>query len=121
MRLVHSRQVGVRFLWCGSPITIDKRSSWGSDAENLQIAKEGAFLKVKNDTEVSHLVHPNSAKDAPVGWIPGSKPGTFDKSPIYLCEAVEADVSLTIQTLDGEITYKPQEKAVVCALSLIHI
>ena len=114
-KLVHSKQVGIRFLWCESPITIDKRSAWGSDAENLQVAKDGAFLKLANEFEISHLVQPNAEKDAPIGWVPGSEPGTFDKSPIYLCETVQAGERVTIKTLDGEITYTAKEKSVVCA------
>lgn len=67
MILVKSRQRDVKFLWCGSPITIDKRNEWGTNGDNLQIALNGAFLKLKSDTEISHLVQPNEDKTAPVG------------------------------------------------------
>ena len=43
MKKVESKQRGVKFLWCKSPITIDKRESWGQEGENLQIAKKWSF------------------------------------------------------------------------------
>lgn len=115
MRRVTSKQVNVPFVWCADPVTIDKRKSWGDAADNLQHAPNGAFLKMKSLTEVSHLVQPNADKTAPVGWVPGSAPGLFDKSPIYLGDQVQVGSSITIKTLDGEITYTPTELSVVCA------
>lgn len=115
MRRITSKQVNVRFVWCSSPITIDKRDEWGNAADNLQIAPNGAFLKMKGNTEVTHLVQPNADKTAPVGWIPGSEPGLFDKSPIYIGEYIQAGDKITLRTLDGRVTYTATELSVVCA------
>lgn len=115
MRRVTSKQVGVPFVWCADPVTIDKRAAWGDTADNMQVGPNGAFLKMKSNTEISHLVQPNTDKTAPVGWVPGSTPGLFDKSPIYLGEQVNPGSSITIKTLDGEMTYTPTELSVVCA------
>lgn len=42
---VLSKQRNVRFIFCEDPITIDKRSSWGENSDNLQHGPNGAFLK----------------------------------------------------------------------------
>jgi hypothetical protein len=115
MRRVTSKQVDVRFVWCGFPITIDKRAEWGDKGENIQIALEGAFLKIKAENEVSHLVQPNADKSAPMGWILGSKPGFFNKQPIYIGETIEKGVTVEVETLDGKIIYTTSEKSVICA------
>jgi hypothetical protein len=111
---VLSKQRGVAFVFCADPVTIDKRKSWGENADNLQHAPNGAFLKMKSPTEVSHLVQPNDDKTAPVGWMPAGD-GLFDKLPIHILRRVEAGETVKLQTLDGEITYEVKEpSAVVC-------
>ena len=54
-------------------------------------------------------------KTAPVGWVPGEGPGLFDKKPIYLGEEVKEGETVTIETLDGEISYTVTAPSVVCA------
>ncbi len=111
---VLSKQRGVPFVFCADPVTIDKRKSWGENADNLQYAPNGAFLKMKSSTEVSHLVQPNDDKTAPVGWMP-SGVGFFDKLPIHILRRVEVGETIELQTLDGKITYEVKEpSAVVC-------
>ena len=115
MKRALSKQTGVSFIWCGSPVTIDKRAEWGDGGDNMQVAPNGAFLKLKSQTEVSHLVQPNEEKTAPVGWIKGESPGLFDKSPIYIGEKIEAGQTVQISTLDGEMNYTTTELSVMCA------
>lgn len=115
MKKLNSKQKAVKFIYCANPITIDKRSSWGQDATNLQIAENGAFLKMKNNFEVSHLVQPNSKNDAPVGWIKTETESLFDKLPIYVSEeVVPANKVTKVETLDGIIEYCLNEDAVLC-------
>lgn len=118
MKKLNSKQKAVKFIYCANPITIDKRSSWGQDAANLQIAENGAFLKMKNDFEVSHLVQPNSKNDAPVGWIKTEVQSLFDKLPIYVSEEVIlAGETKKVETLDGVMEYCLNEDAVLCCNS----
>ncbi len=115
MRFVQSRQVSVAFVFCPSPIVIDKRAEWGQDPTNLQEAPNGAFLKMSSPTEVSHLVHPNADKSAPVGWVQGDGPGLFDKSPIWVeDEILQPGTTKLMQTLDGDLNYDINEPSVVC-------
>ena len=115
MKKLLSLQRDVRFIWCGDPITLDKRKSWGDNEDNYQLGQNGAFLKMKSDTEVNHLVQPNEDKSAPVGWIKGSGEGFFDKCPIYLIRRVDAGETVALDTLDGKIVYEVKEpSAVVC-------
>lgn len=112
---VQSRQKLVKFVWCESPITINK--SWG-----FQDAPDGAFLKLNNElTEVSHLVQPNADKSAPVGWIPSldnivainNLKGFFDKAPIWVSPSIINNQVLKLKTLDGEIPYDIKEPSVI--------
>lgn len=112
---VLSKQQNVPFVFCPDPITIDKRKAWGDGSDNLQHATNGAFLKMKSATEISHLVQPNADNSAPIGWVPGSVPGLFDKSPIHIIRRVEAGTNVELQTADGKINYEVKEpSAVVC-------
>ena len=114
MRLIESKQRNVAFVFCSSPVTIDKRSDWGSGADNLQVAPNGAFLKMKSSTEVSHLVQPNDDNTAPVGWIPGDGPGLFNKSPIWVTdEVIPARTDVKVKTLDGELNYNYEEPSMI--------
>jgi hypothetical protein len=115
MRLIQSKQRNVMFVFCASPITIDKRAEWGPDGSNLQEAPNGAFLKMNSPTEVSHLVQPNEDKTAPVGWVPGDSPGLYTKSPIWVeDEVLQPGTTVSMMTLDGPMTYVPREESVVC-------
>jgi len=116
MRKINSKQTLVKFVWCESPITIDK--SWG-----FQDAPNGAFLKLNSEcTVVSHLVQPNADKTAPVGWIPSTDEvivkndlkGFFDKAPIWVSEDVINNQECKLKTLDGPITYNITEPSVIC-------
>jgi hypothetical protein len=115
MKLVKSKQKDVPFVWCPSPLTLDKRQSWGNDSSNLQIAPDGAFLKM-NGNVVSHLVQPNADKTAPIGWIPGSGEGLFDKEPIWVeSEVCHSEGSVVeLNTLDGPLTYTVESSSYVC-------
>lgn len=106
-----SKQRGIKFIYCASPITIDKSEEWGPN--NFQIAKNGAFLKMKNENEISHLVQPNSDNTAPIGWVQTGVPGYFDKAPIYISEELEIGM-YSIKTLDGLIDYTVTEPSVIC-------
>jgi len=114
MRRVCSKQRNVRFFWCASPITIDKRADWGP--ESFQKAPNGAFLKTCSETEISHLVQPNKDASAPMGWVPGSGPGLFDKAPIWIDQdnLLQPGNELTLQTLDGVIQYVASEVSIIC-------
>ena len=116
MRKLQSKQRGVQFLFCKSPVTIDKRADWGDGADNLQKAPNGAFLKTSSPTEVSHLVKPNADKTAPIGWIPGSGPGLFDKLPIWVDDEniLQPGNVKKLKTADGEIEYTAKELSMVC-------
>lgn len=112
---VLSKQRNVSFVFCADPLTIDKRSSWGENSENFQKAPNGCFLKMKSSTEISHLVQPNDDKTAPVGWVPASEEGLYDKQPIHILRKVNPGEFVTLTTLDGEIVYEVKEpSAVVC-------
>ena len=111
---VLSKQRNVSFIFCSDPITIDKRKSWGESNDNLQIATNGAFLKMKTPFEVSHLVQPNEDKTAPVGWVSVGD-GLYNKLPIHIIRKVEAGEIVELNTLDGKITYECKElSAIVC-------
>ena len=114
MKLITSKQVGVSFVHCGSPITIDKRADWGSNADNLQHGPNGGFLKMTG-LEVSHLVQPNADRTAPIGWRPGSAPGLYDKDPIFVSdEVLEPGTTKEVVGLDGTITYEIKEPSRLC-------
>lgn len=113
MRLL-SKQRGVAFVFCPDPITIDKRFAWGENSDNLQHGPNGAFLKMKTPTVVSHLVQPNADRSAPVGWM-RSGDGLYDKLPIHVLRRVDAGEVVELTTLDGPIKYEIKEpSAVVC-------
>lgn len=115
MRRVTSKQSEVPFVWCSSPVVIDKRAEWGSDPSNLQSAPNGAFLKMGSSTNVSHLVQPNESKTAPIGWVPGNGPGLFDKAPIWIEDTVlQPGETKQMKTRDGDLNYEVKEPAVVC-------
>lgn len=115
MTRVHSKQQNIPFVFCGSPITIDKRGDWGADASNLQEAPNGAYLKMMTETEVSHLVQPNADRTAPEGWIPGDGPGLFSKSPIWVTGVeIPPGETTVINGLDSTMNYTFDEPAMVC-------
>lgn len=116
MRFILSRQKNVLFVFCASPITIDKRAAWGPDPRNLQNAPNGAFLKMSSPTEVSHLVQPNEDKTAPIGWVPGNGPGLFDKAPIWVDDTAVLQPGGTklVEGRDGSMNYEIRELSVVC-------
>lgn len=116
MRKLQSKQRDVQFLFCKSPVTIDKRADWGDSAENLQHGPNGAFLKTSSPTEVSHLVQPNADKTAPIGWMPGSGPGLFDKLPIWIYDenVLQAGEVKKLMTADGEMEYTAKDLSLVC-------
>ena len=115
---VLSKQRNVVFVFCPWPVTIDKRADWGPNADNLQHAPNGAFLKINDDAvTVSHLVQPNADKSAPVGWqqtTPGT-PGLYDKLPIWV-DNTELVIGsrVSMQTADGKIQYEIKEPSRVC-------
>lgn len=117
MRLIHGKQKNVLFIWCSSPINIDKSSEWGPN--NHQFAPNGAFLKVNEGEEgeqlsVSHLVQPNESGSAPLGWFETS-PNRYDKCPIWVeDEALPIGEVKTITTADGVINYEVKEESYVC-------
>jgi hypothetical protein len=114
MRKVESKQRSVLFVWCPSPVTIDKRAEWGKEnADNLQRAPNGAFLKMSSPTEVSHLVQPNADKTAPVGWVPSDGPGLFNKAPIWVDQILRPGDFKHLRTLDGDIEYEIKEPSMV--------
>jgi len=115
MRLILSKQNDIPFVFCASPITIDKRADWGNNLDNLQTAANGAFLKLSSPTEVSHLVQPNEDKSAPIGWVRGSSPGLFSKSPIWVEEEVlQPGETKKMKTMDGNLNFEVKEPSVVC-------
>lgn len=115
MRMIQSKQKNVPFVFCAAPVTIDKRTEWGSDPSNLQNAPDGAFLKLKSATEISHLVQPNVDKTAPIGWVQGSSPGLFDKAPIWIDdEVLQPGTTKAMKTRDGDLNYDVTEPAAVC-------
>lgn len=112
IHLVASTQKDVQFTFCESPMTIDKSDEWGPG--NLQLFPKGAFLKHFAKGLISHGVQPNENKTAPVGWVRGNL-GLFDKSPIWILEALEVGKTHRISTLDGIIDYEAKEPAyLVC-------
>jgi hypothetical protein len=114
MKLVKSKQRGVKFAWCPSPIVIDKRADWGDSGSNLQNGPNGAFLKVNGDGSISHLVQPNADKTAPIGWVKTVNDGEFDKNPIWISpEVLEVGSAKKMSTLDGDIEYQIKEPSLV--------
>lgn len=116
----NSNQHNVRFVWCPSPVTIDKSGSWGEG--NFQKGPNGAFLKLNNDfVTVSHLVQPNADKTAPKGWMPQINPeneelipGFFDKGDIWVVEnTVLENQEFKLNTLDGPLTYNVTEPSII--------
>ncbi len=114
MKLIQSNQKNVAFVFCSSPITIDKSDSWG--AGNLQQAPNGAYLKMSSATEISHLVQPNADMTAPIGWVPGSAPGLFNKAPIWVDDqhVLQPGDRKELMTADGPIDYEVREPSMVC-------
>lgn len=112
---VLSKQVNVPFVYCPSPIVIDKRDDWGPSEDNYQRAPKGAYLKMSDDITVSHLVQPNEDNSAPIGWEVTPYPGLFTKSPIFITEEVlDAGITVHISTLDGPIQYEVKEPSMIC-------
>lgn len=114
MRLITSKQTGVRFAKCNSPVIIDKSASWG--AGNRQEAPNGAFLKMDDaGLTVSHLVQPNDDWSAPIGWVPTDKAGIFDKAPIWVTdEVLDVGAKVAVNTADGPMNYDVAEPSMVC-------
>ncbi len=117
MKKIVSKQRAVVFLFCASPVTIDKSAEWGPG--NLQLAPNGAFLKVHEpegeDLTITHLVQPNADKTAPIGWVKTSS-NMYDKVPIWVDDENPLPVGETvpIQTADGLINYEVKEPAYRC-------
>ena len=109
MKLVESHQKNVQFIFCPNPVTIDKSLEWGEG--NLQVAKEYAFLKLKDDGyTVANMVQSNENKTAPVGWITSveiKEKGFFDKKPIFVDDSriFQPDENVELDTLDGKMKY----------------
>jgi hypothetical protein len=115
MKKVVSTQRDVSFVFCPSPVTIDKRAEWGNSADNQQQGLNGAFLKMKDAYTVSHLVQPNDEKTAPVGWIEGKERGLYDKAPIWIDENIlEVGETKAVVGFDGPITYSIKEPSMTC-------
>ena len=123
MKKYNSKQKSVEFIWCPDPITIDKRSSWGNTDDNLQVASNGAFLKLITNSNncisiqtISHLVQPKEDKSAPVGWVPTPfSPGFFDKEPIWIDDKIIPAFDVyEFATADGKMVYCLDEDAKVC-------
>ena len=127
---IESKQKNVKFIFCSSPITIDKSKEWGGD--NLQVAENGAWLKINEievvipseiykdgilqlKEEVSHLVQGD--KNSPVGWVKSGSSNRFSKLPIWVCKVKDQN-EITIQTLDGPMKYKVDENSILCANDL---
>lgn len=115
MKKINSNQVGIRFIHCAAPVTIDKRGSWGDDPDNFQKGPKGAFLKMKDALSVSHLVQPKPDNSAPIGWMPGSVSGLFNKLPIWVDDekVIQTGESITINTADGRIKYTAEKPSMV--------
>lgn len=117
MKLVQSTQKNVRFIFCPNPVTVDKSLEWGEG--NLQVAKEYAFLKLKNDGfTVANLVQSNKSKSAPVGWIRSSEIdeiGFFNKKPILVDDSTiyQPGESVELETLDGKMKYSFDKSFVI--------
>lgn len=116
MTRILSKQVAVPFVFCPSPVTIDKRADWGDNADNFQNGPKGAFLKMKSPVLVSHLVQPKADKSAPVGWVQNpTGPGLFDKAPIWVeDETLEVGAVKNLNTADGPIQYEVKKPSRVC-------
>jgi len=117
MKKLLSKQIGVQFFYCPSPVTLDKRASWGNDPSNFQQGPNGAFLKTDANGNISHLVQPNADNTAPIGWQPSmiGITNTYDKKPIWINpEQIEAGVVLEVKTLDGDIVYTVNEPSHIC-------
>jgi len=117
MKKIESKQRDVPFVFCNSPITIDKSASWGTSGDSFQVAPNGAFLKMSSATVVSHLVQPNADKTAPLGWVPGSGAGLFDKAPIWIEEEIrQAGTTINVRSADNAagMPYTVNEPSVVC-------
>lgn len=118
MKKLLSKQLGVQFIFCESPITIDKRGAWGDNPDNFQKGPNGAFLKTDAKGNISHLVQPNADNTAPIGWIPSTAVpvvGHYDKKPIWITnELIEPGAVLNVKTLDGDIEYKIEKPSRVC-------
>ena len=117
MKIATSKQKNVEFVFCPSPITIDKTASWGPG--NFQNGPEGAFLKINNDGSVSHLVQPNASKTAPIGWVKTDVPRLFNKMPIGVLQVLtEIGNTVDLSTKDGDMNYLIQEESyLVCNLN----
>ena len=114
MKKIQSRQRNILFIFCESPITIDKSKEWG--ANNHQLAPNGAFLKVNEGEElsISHLVQPNDSKSSPIGWIKVGE-NRFDKAPIWIEEEqLPIGKTIPIKTADGLINYEVKEAGHLC-------
>jgi hypothetical protein len=107
-------QLGVPFVKCKHPVTID-RSDWGPG--NFQNGPNGAFLKLNADFSVSHLVQPNADKTAPKGWertetLQGGVP-LFDKQDIWVDPRIIENETVHVLTLDGPMTYQVTHPSVL--------
>ncbi|HMT01387.1 MAG TPA: hypothetical protein PKC14_03610 [Candidatus Absconditabacterales bacterium] len=111
---INSKQVNVLFIFCFSPVTIDKSAEWGEN--NNQLGPNGAFLKVNEGEEmtISHLVQPNNDNSAPVGWVKVGN-NRYSKAPIWIDEEpLPMGQTVQIQTLDGTMNYEVKENSYRC-------
>lgn len=117
MKKLLSTQQAILFLFCPSPITIDKSAVWGPG--NLQQGLNGAYLKLDDNGAVSHLVQPNEDNTAPIGWVRSTDDHIlpcFDKAPIWIDnqKPLSADDKLSLITKDGTINYEITELSYIC-------
>lgn len=115
LKRLKSKQRNIRFVFCPFPITLDMRKEWGQSDDNIQHGPRGAFLKLKANGDISHLVQPNDDLSAPVGWQKAEEIGYFNKNPIWVeDEVLPSGTTKKLVTLDGPITYTATELSMVC-------
>ena len=88
-----------------SPFTIDKSADWGDG--NVQRMDAGDYVQVNSEGIITHAVKANEEGTAPVGWylVGGNKYLKFPVFAVY----VEPNISITLDTLDGVMTYNTTE------------
>lgn len=103
-------QMGVTFIKCEHPFTIDKSAEWGEG--NVQEFPNGGYLRIVEGC-VGWGVQPNADFTAPIGWVPNGK-GTFDKLPIWVQDFIYKPTGfLPLLTKDGFISYEVKTPTVI--------